>query len=889
MNWGFVFLWWLIVQLLGLAALPLAFRAFRWLPDRGYAFTKALGLLLVSYLLWLGASTRLLPNDFGGILAALLLVAGLSAWLLWRGKERDGTPTLKALPAFFKERRGLVLTVEILFLALFVFWVLLRAYAPFKIATAGGEKYMETAFLNAILNSPQFPPLDPWLAGFSISYYYFGYVMMALMVRLSGVPATVGFDLYDALLFSLTAVGAFGVVYNLIPHQRKPATGEETPGSTQALRYGLLGAVFVALLGNLEGFLESLYARGIFPEAAWKWIGIQGLVNEGVVNGTLVPASRSWVWWWHASRVIWDQDLAGRSFVNENITEFPFFSFLLGDNHPHVLNLPFVLLAVGLALNLLRRVLESRTQENTPLAPSPFALRLPETWGNPLAAFGGNWPEFALYAFCLGALGFLNTWDFPIYLGLTVLAYGVGRYVVERRLGWKLVGEVAVLAVALAVAGVAFFVLFYVGFRSQAAGLLPYVLPPTPIFNYFVMFGPFLVVGLFFLLAALVHLSRRGVAGIGLRLVLTWAGLAVGLLASFFLLLASIGWIGALRQMAQQAMQNPAVLDALGGLSLTDAISMSLLNRLQSPWTFLLATLLVALAISVVWGHARLVEKDPSAGQPELPSSSGTLFAALMFFIGICLTLVVEFIFLRDGFLARMNTVFKFYYQAWIMLACASAYGFWWVMNRGPQAVGNVVRYVFLVLAVLLIVGGLFYPVLAIWDRADGFAGQPDMDAASEIAAANPDDWAAIQWLRTNAFDTPGGPETYGVPVILEAPGVRTWAAYTYEGRISTFTGLPTLLGWGGHESQWRGNYDEPGLREPDIAKIYTTYDAFEMLDLLHRWNVRYLVLGNTELAYIQRMCEAEYSCSPSSALRKFPQALTPVFTQGKTTIYQVP
>ena len=82
-----VLIWWVIVQVLGWVALPTAMRIFRWLPDRGYAFSKALGVLLVSYFLWIGASTGFLNNDLGGILFAVFLVAGISAWFYLRGKS----------------------------------------------------------------------------------------------------------------------------------------------------------------------------------------------------------------------------------------------------------------------------------------------------------------------------------------------------------------------------------------------------------------------------------------------------------------------------------------------------------------------------------------------------------------------------------------------------------------------------------------------------------------------------------------------------------------------------------------------------------------------------------------------------------------------------------
>src|SRR4030065_18952 len=103
---------------------------------------------------------------------------------------------------------------------------------------------MEIAFQNALLHSESFPPLDPWLSGFAISYYYYGYVMMAFLTRLSGVAAGVGFDLYDALLFALTTLGAFGVTYNLISVASKrklPHTHRQL--SSNPLTFGMLGGV----------------------------------------------------------------------------------------------------------------------------------------------------------------------------------------------------------------------------------------------------------------------------------------------------------------------------------------------------------------------------------------------------------------------------------------------------------------------------------------------------------------------------------------------------------------------------------------------------------------------------------------------------------------------
>ena len=278
------------------------------------------------------------------------------------------------------------------------------------------------------------------------------------------------------------------------------------------------------------------------------------------------------------------------------------------------------------------------------------------------------------------------------------------------------------------------------------------------------------------------------------------------------------------------------------------------------------------------------VEKETSSDEHALQGAylpgDSDHFAFLILFIGLALPLSVEFFYLRDSFGVRMNTIFKFYYQAWVMLGCASAYGLWWVLNPGRSYVNRAGRIFAQAGAATLVAAGLVYPLMAIPSRTNSFQSIPDLNGASMFAHNNPDDWAAIQWLRSNAD------LSNGVPVILETPG----RSYTYEGRISAFTGLPTVLGWAIHESQWRGNYDEQGKREPDIATIYSTTDVNQALDLLHKWDVKYVILGATETNYIQNLCQdATRRCNLPQAIRKFEQSFPLVFQQGQTAVYLVP
>jgi YYY domain-containing protein len=900
-----VLIWWLIAQVLGWITLPVAMRFFRWLPDRGYAFAKPLGLLLVSYIVWLGASTGFLRNDLGGILFAILLVTAGSAWLLLR--RSSGEPLAAELSRFLREHWRLVLAVELLFLVALAAWAGLRAYAPYKIEPAGGEKFMEIAFLNATLNSPQFPPLDPWLSGFGISYYYFGYVMMAVVTRLSAVAPGVGFDLYDALLFAFTLLGAFGVVYNLV----KAAVGARTSAKAKAevkdaasdgqpIAVGLLGALLVGVIGNLGGLLESLHAKGVLAERFWQWIDIPGLTSAQVVNSWY--PGQVFMWWWRASRILHDKDLLGQAVRTQPIDEFPFFSFLLGDNHPHVLALPFVLLCIGLALNLLLR-------QRTPSPEGEGRGEVPRWWNPAGFSLGGDWALFFFSALLIGSLGFLNTWDMPIYLGLVALAYGLGEAQQLRRVERGLVLRTLVLTVGLGIASILLYIFFYISFGSQARGILPYLLPPTRLPQYLVMFGPFIFLLVCFL-GVIVARQR------GLRQVLRWWLRILLICAAFYLLLLLLAAVVALVVQDPTGVNpNPTLQSLFSGLELGQGIQASLQARLRDPWLLLLLTGLLAMALAAVQniifpqpspqplsqgerGEAAPfpsaesqgeVAPFPSAGSQAgvapFPSGEGRgevhaseLFTFLLIFLGLTLTLLVEFIYLHDSFSARMNTVFKFYYQGWVMLACASAFALWWLLDRLQKPAG---RTLVLAGAVIVIAAGMIYPLMAIPSRAGGFSRQPDLDGASGVAQSNPDDWAAIEWLRQNARSTDGS-----APVIMEAPG----ASYTYEGRISAFTGYPAVLGWAIHESQWRGNYDEQGKREPDIALIYTTNDGQLMLDLLRKWQVDYLVLGEPEQTYIQRMCaQPGQGCSMGSALRKFDLLLTPVFSQGEITIYAVP
>src|SRR5215211_4819450 len=210
--------WYLLIALLGWLTFPLTYALFPALADRGYTFSRAFGLLVWGYVFWLLASFRLAQNDLGGLLLGLVILGGLSAWAFVNCKSE--------FVIWIRSNRRLILITEILFLIAFGLLTFFRAGNP---EIVGTEKPMELMFINGIMNSPTFPPRDLWLSGYSISYYYFGYVMASMLALFTGTPATMAFNLMIALVFGLSAVGAYGILYNLLANYRGVSLADHLP------------------------------------------------------------------------------------------------------------------------------------------------------------------------------------------------------------------------------------------------------------------------------------------------------------------------------------------------------------------------------------------------------------------------------------------------------------------------------------------------------------------------------------------------------------------------------------------------------------------------------------------------------------------------------------
>lgn len=247
----------------------------------------------------------------------------------------------------------------------------------------------------------------------------------------------------------------------------------------------------------------------------------------------------------------------------------------------------------------------------------------------------------------------------------------------------------------------------------------------------------------------------------------------------------------------------------------------------------------------------------------------------------LVLTLVVELIVLV-GDIGRMNTVFKFYLQAWTMLSISAAFAFILVFPRRIEWPGWLNTTWQVAVSILIFCAALF-PVLAgtdkIRDRISATAPHT-LDGAQYMASSTFDDngviidlnqdYEAIQWMQKNVK---------GSPVIVEANTVE----YRWGSRYTIYTGLPGVVGWNWHQRQQRAVVPSTTVtdRVEEIKQFYLTTSREDALAFLEKYNIRYVIVGQLEYLYY-----------PGFGLDKFTafngDLWDVVYHKDSTTIYQV-
>ncbi|OPY36463.1 MAG: hypothetical protein A4E35_02002 [Methanoregula sp. PtaU1.Bin051] len=578
---------------------------------------------------------------------------------------------------------------EIVFLVFFFLMLEVRFVNP---AISYAEKFMDHAFLASVMRYPVVPPLDPWFAGGVIDgYYYLGYWAFGCLGIVSGVPSNIAFNLALPTVLGISAVTLY-------------ATGD--------------------LL--LERFRYLPILALLIPNPAIVW----QLITGTAVNPAYDPSLN-----WLGTRVI-----------TNTINEYPLFSFVWGDVHPHVVGIFNQLFLIFILAYAYRKW-----------------SRLSGT---------ARWGVCILAALSLGSMPAMNTWDVLIYAPV-VLIFGVLMWWRDRAASGNL--RAAQFLLAVPPFSIACYVPFYFTLKAGTGGPALVAVPSDPV-QFLFVHGFF--IALFFLILARDIAKRPHLILVAVPFVV--AGYPA----------AAIAAVPAVYLLARRPVDIPQVLGMLG-------------------------------------------------------------------FILIILT---EFVYLKDNMgdtYFRMNTVFKCYNVAWLLLSVS-------VFTMAGKALSDSGRIpgctkqqkaTAVIMAVLLLAAA---PLIALPALS---SDSHSLDGLMYIDEAHPGDAAAVAWLR--ALPAPADIR------IVEAVG----ADYTYYSRISSFTGIPTILGEPFHEVMWRGQRGGwYGERTDDVRAIYEQPEKTRVL--MEKYNVTYLVLGEPE--------REKYNVTAIST------DVTLAFSQGGTEIYRL-
>ena len=320
----FILQWWFAFFAIGLIYLPVANLFFNRFLDKGYIFSKIIGIITISYVMFVLGTIHFLPFTLLSLVIIIAIIAFINIFLLT--KSENITQSITSSWRYF-------IAEEIIFLLALFFWSYVRATQP---DIHGLEKYMDFGFVNSILRTKFFPTTDMWYPPYSINYYYFGHLVTATLTRLTSIPSNISFNLMLATLFAFTFSCSFSLGLNLLGQFFVLEKISLNPQKIWKFFYFskakftlFIGSLLTAFICTLGGNLHAVYAF-FKPYDVNKPLPFWQLPFSPLT----FPNS---YWYPNATR-----------FIYHTIHEFPLYSFVVSDLHGHVLDIPFVLLTIAL-------------------------------------------------------------------------------------------------------------------------------------------------------------------------------------------------------------------------------------------------------------------------------------------------------------------------------------------------------------------------------------------------------------------------------------------------------------------------------------------------------------------------------------------------------------
>ncbi len=742
-------LWYLTLTFLGVIVLPISMIVFRRMPECGILLSRPLGWLVVSCIAWILAYFTPFPFSRIGLILIALALLGYSVYLLYTRTEW----TLRRLRAHWRTAfNGEILTIIAFLLLLFA-----RRAEPDLETT---EKPMDAMMLSACISSTDIPPRDLWFAGEPINYHYGGYFLHSIPAKLTGIPVEYAYNL------AIPGVAAIATSIAFV-------LGRALFGRC---RWGIVTVICTLFIGNMAAAMSATFKGFSLIKQIWGW---------------------RWDYLWNTSRIIYDP---GTNPL-ETINEYPFFSMIWGDLHPHFSNIPFVLFFMALSYSVFKTILRY----------------------SPKNVFRYHIPLLVITVISCGFLLPTNIFDFPIFSSLFGALIVIAVFFrISSGESWKqaLVPGTVLL---LPILGFLFVQPFWSNFHSPLSQESMIRLSPyqTDLFEFLLVFGaPLVATIIFFVLLGKNYLYKKS------KDVISFIACILGIL--FILLWAQTGHL--------IAALIPMIALGLWGIILYHSIYKEKANEETTRELYALA------ACALAWS-----------------------------LISAC-----EFIYLKDNYgSARMNTLFKFHFPAWILFGVGLPYLLYAQIRREDNLRFKMSSAIvgFVVFIVSLI--GPAYTLSSLYLMPQT---QSTLNAIVQMQQTQPQHYEIIQWLRQNSERTDR---------ILEVPG----CAYRSENRVSIYASRPTLLGWVNHESVWRGDKFRQQIygRKEAIMRFYTTQNWQEAKGFLKQHDIRYVVFTPPSPE-----CNDTYAQLPQMKQGIFRKQLQPIITQKNNAmmpyeLYRVP
>ena len=366
--------WYLVLTLLGISVLPITNALFSKFHDNGYIFSKIIGLLFSSFLMWFLSSLKIMKFNTINSYFCVIIVA-LICFLLSFYKSKKGKQSKK----FDNNKILSIIKIELLFLFVMSIACYIKGFNSKIIDT---EKYMDYGYMAIMNKSDYMPPNDLWYAGKKLNYYYFGQYMSTFITKLSGVGVKYGYNLMIITLFSLTMFACYSIVYNLLHHHIK--------NDLKRKYIPIIGGIIAALANTVAGNMHFVIFGFLFP---------------------LLHIKTDSIYWFPDST----------RYIENTIHEFPSYSFVLGDLHAHVINIIFVLLFIAILFAYLLNN-GKRFENNHSNVINSSVIK--EILSNPFLLFIG---------FLLGMFKMINYWDFPIYFVVSFFVMLFYNLIVYKR------------------------------------------------------------------------------------------------------------------------------------------------------------------------------------------------------------------------------------------------------------------------------------------------------------------------------------------------------------------------------------------------------------------------------------------------------------------------